>query len=75
MDTNTHARDGYSYTLPEAVTFSAYHHIDDGQTWLRVKGDDGSEYDEPISGWELVHDLTAGRSHYRHSDGRKYDSL
>ena len=66
-------KDGYSYYLPPEVTYSAYHHVDDGQTWLRVMTENGMDHDEPITGWELILDLTDGKSHYRNRDGRIYD--
>lgn len=52
----------------------AYHHIEDGKTWLRITSDNGLDWDEPISGWILTLDLTDGKSYYTHTDGRKYQS-
>jgi len=67
----------YFATSPKGVTeelyFSAYHvHELDG-TVLRVMTQHGKHHDEPITGWELILDLTDGKSHYRNRDGRIYD--
>ena len=51
----------------------AYHHHDDGQTWLRIITET-EEWDEPIEGWESVLDLTTGGSYYRHKDGREIEA-
>lgn len=52
----------------------AYHYTDEGKTWLRID-DEGYGYEEPIAGWSLVLDLTDGKSYYRHTDGREFESL
>lgn len=65
-------KDGYRYALPEEMVFSAYHvHEPDG-TILRVMTQYGHHHDEPITGWSLIHDLTTGKAHYRHNDGRQH---
>lgn len=57
-------------------THTAFHHRDDGATWLRVAcRNTGDEWDEPIAGWELIHCIAAPTksdlgSYYRHKDGR-----
>lgn len=65
-------RDGYRYALPEELVFSAYHLRELDGTVLRVMTQYGHHHDEPISGWSLIHDLTTGKAHYRHNDGRQY---
>ena len=68
------AKDGYSYSLPEELYFSAYHVHELGSgTVLRVMTQHGKHHDEPITGWEMILDLTDGKSHYRNRDGRVYD--
>jgi hypothetical protein len=52
----------------------AYHHTEDGQKWLRIITQD-EEWDEPISGWELVLDMRDGKAYYRHKDGREAESV
>lgn len=50
----------------------AYHHVDEGRTWLRVEPESGYAWDEPMDGWVLILDICAGRGYYRHTDGREY---
>jgi hypothetical protein len=57
------------------TTTKAYHHTDEGLTWLRIVPESGMEWDEPISGWSEVHDLIRGRHYYRHTDGREYAAM
>lgn len=52
----------------------AYRHTEDGQKWLRIITQD-EEWDEPISGWELVLDMRDGKAYYRHKDGREAESV
>ena len=57
----------------------AYHHVEDGATWLRIIPPDGVEYDESIAGWAIVHTLMAKDAplrgtYYRHADGREIDA-
>lgn len=52
----------------------AYHHIEDGQTWLRIVTDT-DEWDEPIQGWSIVIALDTGLLFYRHVDGKQIDSM
>lgn len=65
-------RYGYRYALPEEMVFSAYHVNEPDGNILRVMTQYGRHHDEPISGWSLIHDLTTGKAHYRHNDGRQY---
>lgn len=48
----------------------AYQHFEDGRKWLRIiemDGDDvGDVWDECISEWIMLLDLTTGKSYYRH---------
>ncbi|WBC28344.1 hypothetical protein DPMD02_75 [Desulfofustis phage LS06-2018-MD02] len=57
-----------------AVRYTAKHYSDGDGRWLRVfDADTGEDWDEPISGWEQVWDMTTRRSrYYRHPDGREY---
>jgi hypothetical protein len=49
----------------------AFMHDEDGARWLRIKTDT-AEWDEPIAGWTIVHDLTrGGPATWRHTDGRE----
>lgn len=52
----------------------------DGQKWLRIEGDDGLEYEEPLSGWNklhvmMSHDPTELGSWWQHKDGRRIKAL
>lgn len=46
-------------------TTKAKHVWEDGQQWLHVVADNGEEWQEPISGWEEVHDICRGFGFYR----------
>lgn len=43
----------------------AYRHWQDGKQWLRIIPDNGMEYDEPISGWVEILNLTNGNISYK----------
>ena len=63
--------------LADAYPIKAHHYHDraDSRTWLRVILSNGFEYDEPISGWELINDLTRGKSFYRNKySGQEIDA-
>ena len=47
-----------------------YRHWDDGKQWLRLTDDAGNQWDEPITGFTEVWNLTTGAMSYRHTDGR-----
>jgi hypothetical protein len=49
---------------------NALMHDDDGKRWLRMIAADGTEWDEPITGWTLLLDLIRGLRSWRHDDGR-----
>lgn len=62
---------------PVMTVFEAFHHHDDGSTWLRITDQrSGDQWDEPIAGWTLHHVLMAktqaglSGSYYQHRDGR-----
>lgn len=52
----------------------AYHYSDMEGNWLRVLKEDGHDWEEPLSGWNLILDTTNGKSYYRHSDGRQIEA-
>jgi len=45
---------------------SAYRHWNDGRQWIRIIDENGNEWDEPISGWTEILNLTDGSAQYRH---------
>lgn len=47
----------------------AYHHHESGKTWVRLWSDSAS-WDEPISDYDLVFNLTNGDCTYRHKQSR-----
>ncbi len=52
----------------------AFNQYDGENHLLRIIDDSGDEWDEDISDWELILDLTTGRSLWRHRrDGREID--
>jgi hypothetical protein len=53
----------------------AFNHYDGEDHLLRIIDDNGDEWDEAITGWDLILDLTTGRSFWRHRyDGREIES-
>ena len=59
---------------PRGQTMSeikAYRHWEDGKQWLRLCDKSGNEWDESITGWTEVLNLTNGHLTYRHKDGRE----
>lgn len=72
-------RDGSDSNVIAATpsNLKAFHHDDDGERWLRLVDASGNEWDEPISGWQLILDLlnSARPSYYRHTDGREADQV
>lgn len=53
---------------------TAYHHVEDGKPWLRIMPGDGYDYDEDLSGWSLILDMTSGTTYYQNQDGRRYNA-
>lgn len=54
---------------------TAFRQWEDGKQWLRIIDDNGNEYQEPITGWAEIINLTNGELHYRHIDGRLIKSI
>lgn len=52
----------------------AYHYTEGNETFLRVLKDDGYDWEESISGWNLILDTITGKSYYRHRDGRQIEA-
>jgi hypothetical protein len=47
-----------------------YRHWDDGKQWIRIQDTiTGEEWDEPITGWSEIWDLTNGALSYSHTNG------
>jgi len=52
----------------------AFSYYDGKERLLRIVDDNGDEWDEDLSGWDLILDLTTDRSYWRHRrDGREID--
>lgn len=46
-------------------------HWEDGKLWARIELDDGSVYDESITGWSMHISLIDGSTMWKHLDGRE----
>jgi hypothetical protein len=56
------------------VSMRAFNQYDGEDHLLRIIDDSGDEWDEDLSAWDLILDLTTGRSFWRHRrDGREID--
>lgn len=56
------------------LSMKAFSHYDGEDHLLRIIDDSGDEWDEDLSDWDLILDLTTGRSFWRHRrDGREID--